>query len=103
MINSVGKNAKRMLEIGVVQDKLEELNFKRLKSFYQLENGETILLDEFISQRDHTYNDDENLIVDKVRILFDASSCSVFVGSIQIETYSHSEVLTKVKELMNYN
>lgn len=103
-INSLGENARRMLEIGILQDELVKLGFTRVLSNCELEEGGSIDIDVFVSKKAcHYYSeeDDENHM-GKIYISFEADVCTINIGDFWIDCIRHEDdVLTKVKELIN--
>ncbi len=89
IIDSLGENAKRMLEIGILQDELVTLGFKFGVLTLSTMNLDCKDKSKFIS----VYFDNNN-------ILIDSSVASVIYENKYLEGWQQ-DVLAKVKELIN--
>ena len=103
-LDSLGENARRNLEIGILQDELVKLGFIREVHHYALEDGGYINVNVFISSNSYDYFDEEldKKFTGKFYIAFHADYCIIFMeNNSWIDSFGYDkDVLTKVKELI---
>lgn len=91
IINSLGENARRMLEIGVLQDELVKLGFKPNSS-------NPSKWDNFINFATNTNT------IKRVNIFFGLKLVNIFNWTYSYDSPTwQQDVLTKVKELINHD
>lgn len=102
MIDSLGENARRMLEIGILQDELVKMGFtplnQNINDFYYKSNKPTPKLK------------NGQVYYKSFRVTFLVNDCCIYKGFhyapefiFQLSANWQEDVLTKVKELINDN
>ena len=110
LLGTLGENGRRMLEIGIVQDKLVKLGFTVADVDLELENGGTVNITEFFSNNIYNYLDEDSGETLNVRfhIVFEYEWCTLHYTKQNssddnyeyIDSSTFDDVLNKVKELI---
>jgi hypothetical protein len=110
-IDSLGENARRMFEIGIVQDELVKSGFRKDSCNITTDDGAEIGIDCFVSnQRLNVYDDGINEDVSGlIYLVFTFDVCEMYYKLSEkdcnlhwLDNNKHENVLTKIKELINH-
>lgn len=111
MIDSLGENARRMLEIGVLQDELIKLGFTVTDVDLEVEDGGTVNITEFFSNDIYNYFDEDSgeAVNARFHIVFEHDICILHYTKENssddnykfIDYSTFEDLINKVKELIN--
>ena len=103
MITALGSNAQRMLEIGIAQDELIKLGFRKETADYELEAGGCAFIEHFISLKTYTYYDEEldESVTSEFIVACHADLYMLFIEDNLIDSFGDlGDCINKVNELI---
>ena len=111
LIDSLGENARRMLEIGIVQDELVKLGFTVTDVDLEIEDGGTVNITEFFSNDIYNYFDEDSgeAVNARFHIVFEHDICILHYTKENssddnykfIDYSTFDDLINRVKELID--